>query len=71
MSVVLEDSDFKYLKSISIKKFCAEIREVAGHVEIDRYRKSKRGPKLPVTKKKPDKRSVHVSIAKVLAESRS
>lgn len=70
MSVVLEDSDFKYLKSISIKKFCAEILEVAGHVEIDRYRKNKRGPKLPVKKKKPDKRAVHISTAKVLAESR-
>jgi len=70
MSVVLEDSGFKYLKSISIKKFCAEILEVAGHVEIDRYRKNKRGPKLPVKKKKPDKRAVHISTAKVLAESR-
>lgn len=70
MSVVLEDSDFNYLKSISIKKFCAEIREVARHVDIDRYRKSKRGPKLPVQKKKPDKRAVHVSVARVLAESR-
>lgn len=70
MSVVLEDSDFEYLKSISIKKFCAEIRHVASYVQIDRYRKSKRGPKLPVKKKKPDKRDVHVSVAKVLAESR-
>jgi hypothetical protein len=70
MSVVLEDSDFDYLKSISIKKFCGEILEVAHHVEIDRYRKSKRGPKLPVKKKKPDKRAVHISVAKVLAESR-
>ena len=70
MSVVLEDSDFDYLKSITTKKFCAEIREVARHVEIDRYRKSKRGPKLPVKKNKPDRRAVHVSVAKVLAESR-
>lgn len=71
MSVVLEDSDFDHLRTISVKKFCAEVREVARHVKIDRYRRSRRGPKVPVKKKRSNKSSVHVSVARVLAESRS
>lgn len=68
MQVALEESDFDYLQSMSVEEYCNELREVARHVDIDRYRKNVRGPKKPVQKKPFDKRHPHLSTAKILAQ---
>ncbi|MCA9126037.1 MAG: hypothetical protein KDB22_03090 [Planctomycetales bacterium] len=69
LSVILEESDFEHLKTMSTEDFCNELRDVARHVEVDRYRKNVRGTKKPPTKKKAsNKRNVHVSTAKILAQ---
>lgn len=68
MMVVLDDSDFDYLRDMTTADFAAEMCSVARHVDIDRYRKSTRGPKKPVKKKPPNKNRTHVSTAKILAE---
>ena len=67
LMVVFEDSDFDAYRTMPIDEFCRALRDVAQHIDIDRYRKNVRGPKKPVKKKRKDKRKVHVSVAKVLS----
>jgi len=68
MMVALEDSDFDAYRTMPVDEFCVALRDVAQRIDIDRYRKSTRGPKKPVKMKRPDKRRVHVSVAKVLSQ---
>jgi IS4 transposase len=68
MMVLLEEGDFAYLKLLSTEEFCTELREVARHIDLEKYRKNVRGPKKPQTKKPPNKRAVHLSTAKILAQ---
>jgi hypothetical protein len=68
MMVVFEDSDFDAYRTMPVDKFCMALRDVAQHIDIERYRKSTRGPKKPVRKKRQNKRKVHISVAKVLSE---
>lgn len=64
--VVFEDSDFEVYRTMPIDEFCRALRDVAQHIDMDRYRRNVRGPKKPVKKKRKNKRKVHVSVAKVL-----
>ena len=68
MIVVLEDNDFDAYRTMPVDRFCRDLRDVAQHIDIDRYRKNVRGPKKPVRKKRRNKRKVHVSVAKVLSQ---
>lgn len=66
MMVVLEDSDFDAYRDLPLAEFCTALREVAQHIDFSRYRKNTRGPKKPVKMGRPNKRKVHVSVAKLL-----
>lgn len=68
MMVLLEDSDFDTYRTMPVDEFCTALRDVAQHIDIDRYRKNTRGPKKPVKKKQLNKRKLHVSVAKVLSQ---
>lgn len=68
MMVMLDETDFAKYCTMPVAEFSAAMRDIASHIDLDYFRKNKRGPKKPVKKKKPDKRKVHVSAAKVLAE---
>jgi IS4 transposase len=68
MMVLLEESDFDAYRDMPVTEFCNALRDVAHHMDLRRYRKNKRGPKKPVKKKRLNKRRVHVSVAKVLAQ---
>ena len=70
MLVVLEDSDFDVYRAMPVAEFCTALRQVARHIDPSQYRKSTRGPKKPVKKKRHNKRRVHVSVAKVLSQNR-
>jgi len=70
MLVVLEDSDFAMYRDMPVAEFCAALRDVACHIDPRQYRKSIRGPKKPIKKKRHNKRRVHLSIAKVLSQRR-
>lgn len=67
MMVLLEESDFDSFRDMSVDEFCVALRDVAKHIDLANYRKSKRGPKKPVKKKPVNKRKNHISVAKVLA----
>ena len=68
MMVLLEDSDFETYRTMSTDEFCLALRDVAQHIDIDNYRKTTRGPKKPVKKKRLNKRKLHVSVDKVLRQ---
>jgi IS4 transposase len=68
MMVLLEDSDFDTFRDMPVDEFCLTLRDVAKHIDLALYRKSKRGPKKPVKKKPANKRQNHISVAKVLAQ---
>jgi IS4 transposase len=68
MMVLLEDSDFDTYRTMTTDEFCLALRDVAQHIDLDRYRKTTRGPKKPVKKKRLNKRELHVSVAKVLRQ---
>ena len=68
MLVVLEDSDFDIYRDMPVAEFCTALRDVAQHIDLSYYRKTTRGPKKPVKKKRRNKRKVHVSVAKVLSQ---
>lgn len=68
MMVLLEDSDFDTYRTMSTDEFCLALRDVAQHIDIDNYRKTTRGPKKPVKKKRLNKRKLHVSVDKVLRQ---
>lgn len=66
ISIVLEDSDLDIYRDMPLAEFCQTLRDVAEHIDIDYYRKTKRGPKKPVKKILHNKKQVHVSVAKIL-----
>ena len=68
LTVLLEKDDLVTFQEMPLEEFCESLREVAGYIDLSRYRKNVRGPKKPVKKKRRNKRRVHVSVAKVLSQ---
>ena len=71
MMVTLEprfwDKKFSHLAP---KEMATTLRSIAKHVDPDRFRKNKRGPKKPPPKRKP-RRGGHVSAARLIAQGRA
>lgn len=66
MLVVLPEVRWEEINGISEAVFAAEIRTIAGGIDINRYRKSVRGPKKKPPKRTNEKKSVHVSTKRIL-----
>lgn len=66
LRLVLEDLDFRPLVEMSLEEFVDQIRAIAGGVDLNRYKKSKRGPKKKVQKKPSSKDQPHVSTYRIL-----
>jgi Transposase DDE domain len=60
-------SEWAIFASMSILEFVEALKTFALQVNISRYRKHTRGPKKPVTKRVLNRKSPHVSTAKILA----
>ena len=52
---------------VEMPKFTSQMLKIAEAIDLDLYKKSKRGPKKKPTKRKFEKNKVHVSTAKILA----
>jgi hypothetical protein len=66
--VAIPEDEWRALIPSTIRGKASFLRRVASHVDLDRHRKSRRGPKKPPPDKKPYKNGSHVSTAKVLKE---
>ena len=68
--IALEDSRWDEVTEMTLDEFCDQLKQIAGSIEIKRYRKSVRGPKKPPPKKRGNKRTVHVSTKRILDKRR-
>jgi len=66
LRLVLEDLDFRPLVEMSVEDFVHRMLEIARGVDLNRYKKSKRGPKKKVQKKPHNKDRPHVSTYRIL-----
>lgn len=68
MMIALPPACWAAIAGLAAPEFAALLREVAAHADLQRYRKSPRGPKRPPPKKSRYKNGGHVSTHKLLAE---
>jgi IS4 transposase len=66
MMVVLPAAVWADFGRLPVPAFAAVLREIAGHVVPDKYRKAKRGPKKPPPKKARYQNGGHVSTHRLL-----
>jgi IS4 transposase len=67
MMVQIPPEKWHDFSTISLKRFAAILKDLAKHLDVDRYRKQPRGPKKPPPKKKRYRNGGHVSTANILA----
>ena len=70
MMVVLPAAMWAAFGRLPVPGFAAVLREIAGHVAPDKYRKAKRGPKKPPPKKGRYQNGGHVSTHRLLEDQK-
>ena len=68
MMIALPPEDWSIFRTMSVAKFAARLKELAGHMDLGYYRKSKRGPKKPPLPMDKYQNGGHVSTHKLLKE---
>jgi len=66
MMVALPPPRWALFRGMGPESFAAALKEIAAHVDLSRYRKSKRGPKKPPPKRGRYQNGGHVSTHKLL-----
>jgi IS4 transposase len=70
MMIALPPEDWTRFRTMSIAEFAAKLREMATHMDLDYYRKSKRGPKKPPPTMDKYRNGGHVSTYKLLRDKK-
>ena len=70
MEIALEESVWSSYESMSACQLAKELLGLAKGVQLSRYPKKKRGPKIPQPRKKSGTGSPHIATARVLAKSK-
>jgi IS4 transposase len=68
MMIALPPEEWTLFRDMSVAEFAARLKEMAAHMDLDLYRKSKRGPKKPPPAKDQYKNGGHVSTYKLLRD---
>ena len=71
MMVAIGPAYWEVFNTCSDTAMAQVLIEIAGHVSLQRFRKTPRGPKKPAAKRKPYKNGEHVSTARLIAERKS
>ncbi len=66
MMIALPPEQWAIFRAMSVSEFATHLKEMAAHMDLDRYRKSKRGPKKPPRPKDQYRNGGHVSTDKLL-----
>jgi hypothetical protein len=69
MRIAVPSTDWERLRAMPLEELNQVLRQIAGNVQWDRYRKSPRGPKKPTERAKV-RRGTHMSTARLLAAKR-
>ena len=67
MMIAIPTTQWDIVRKMSLKVFCVFLLELADKIDLEQYKKSKRGPKKPRPKRDKHKGSPHVSTARLLA----
>lgn len=68
MMIAIPEPYWAPFRTLSLAKFVQLLKEIARHVKLSLYKKSKRGPKKPPPKKTRYKNGGHISTYKVLQQ---
>ena len=71
LTTVLDPEDWAVFQTLSMAAMAAWLLELAGQVNLRKYRKHPRGPKKPPPKRKHDPQRPHVSVARILTERKA
>src|SRR5207302_7397307 len=66
MMIALPPTEWTIFRTMSVAEFAAKLKEMAAHMDLEYYRKSKRGPKKPPPTKSAYRNGGHVSTHKLL-----
>jgi hypothetical protein len=66
MMIAIPDVHWASFRTLSVAELASTLREIAGHLQLARYRKHPRGPKKPPPKKAAYANGGHVSTFKLL-----
>lgn len=70
MTIAIPFKTWLGIAALSVMDFSRWLREVAGHVDLEKYEKHPRGPKKKKKKPRFDKKKPHVSTARELQKSK-
>ena len=70
MMIALPPTDWTIFRTMSVAEFAAQLKELAAHMDLRLYRKSKRGPKKPPPPKDQYRNGGHVSTYKILRDKK-
>lgn len=68
MMIALPPEGWTIFRTMSVAKFAAKLKDLAAHMDLRYYRKSKRGPKKPPPKMDQYRNGGHVSTYKLLRD---
>lgn len=68
MMIAIPEPHWAIFRTMSVEDVANLLKEIAGHVKLSLYKKSKRGPKKPPPKKTNYKNGGHISTYKVLQQ---
>jgi IS4 transposase len=66
MDIAVPEQVWVNFQTMSVNKLSQSLKQMASRVDLDRFRKHKRGPKKPGPKRKSGAGSTHVSTARLL-----
>jgi IS4 transposase len=70
MMIALPPEEWTIFRQMSVTEFAAKLKEMAAHMDLDLYRKSKRGPKKPPPTMDQYRNGGHVSTYKLLRDKK-
>jgi IS4 transposase len=70
MMIALPPEEWAIFRALSVADFAAKLKEMAGHMNLKYYRKSKRGPKKPPPTMDQYRNGGHVSTYKILRDKK-
>jgi IS4 transposase len=70
MMIAIEQEQWEIFRGMSPAEFAKHCKELASHVKLAQFRKSRRGPKKPRAQRTTDSSETHVSTARLIAARR-
>ena len=67
MMIAIPADEWSIFQNLTVPEMASVLNQLAAKVSLEKFQKSKRGPKRPQPKRKPSGNGQHVATAKLLA----